>query len=217
MTGFCQDRDLLSVEPIIFLVSGFPSQELAAGSDGVLSGTTFTSASCDFEAAGTQPGMVLCTYTTCPSEGRALEILAVQSATTLTVSVLRGDDEATSVPPPSGQNLSFYIRTYNSQVRTTSSMLSEKLRQLAEVAGIDTADYADSAQLRITAVYAALGDIFVARAENAAAYDANWIKARHYCNESRRLQLQLRLVVDADGDGLAEQTRTLGNMTLRRA
>jgi hypothetical protein len=87
---------------------------------------------------------------------------------------------------------------------------------MAEVAGIRSADFADSTQLRVAAAYGALGSIFVARAENAQPGDANWIKAEYYRQEFRRLQLQLRLVVDANGDGKAEQTRTLGNVALRR-
>ncbi len=217
MSSFCQDRNLLSMEPIIFIASGFPSQKIAIGSDGALSGTTFTSASSDFSSASVAAGMVLCTYTSIPAEGSAFEIVSVDSATTLTVSVLRADTDATPVAPPAGTNLLFYVRTFQPQIATVSATLSEKLRQMTEVAGIAAADFADSNQLQIATAYGVLASVFVARAENAAASDANWIKAEHYRREYQKLQLQLRLVVDLDGDGRAEQTRTLGNVALRRA
>lgn len=216
MSDFCQDRDLLSIEPGVFIGGGFPSQELISGSDGVISGTTFTSSASNFTAACVEAGMVLCTYTTTAAEGSAFEIVSADSTTSLNLSVLRAGLEAASVAPPAGSNLHFYIRTFGPQIRTVSAALSEKLRQIVEVSGVDAADYADSAQLRITAAHGALAAIFVARSENAVSSDVNWIKAQYYHDCFRRLQLQLRLAVDADGDGLAERTRTLGNVTLRR-
>ncbi len=216
MDYYCQDRDLLSIEPIVFIAGGFPSQQLINGTDGSISGTTFTSAGSNFSTAGIKAGMALCSYDTTPSEGNAFEITSIDSATQLTISVLRGSSEDSPTPPPAGSNLSFYIRTFEPQIKMTSSTLGEKLRQMSELAGIDNADFADSEQLRITTAYGTLSSIFTARAENAAAHDANWIKAEHYRNEYRKLQLQLRLAVDEDGDGLAEKTRTLGNVILRR-
>ncbi|MHC4981545.1 MAG: hypothetical protein ACYTF6_00040 [Planctomycetota bacterium] len=216
MSEFCKDRDLQAVEPAIFLTSGFPCQELITGTDGVFSGTTFTSASSDFQAAGIVGGMVLCTYSTTPAEGSAFEIVSVDSATTLTVSVLRADPTADPVAPPAGSDLSFFIRTFAPQISGVSATLAEKMRLISEVSGIAQADFADSAQLARTCAYGTLASVFVARAENATPSDANWIKAEHYRNEFLRHQLQLRLVVDSDGDGQAEASRTLGNVTLRR-
>jgi len=216
MSEFCKDRDLLAVEPVVFLGGGFPCQELVAGTNGAVSGTTFTSAGTDFQAAGITNGMVLCVYTTIPAEGSALEVVSVDSATALTVSVLRADPDSDPVGPPAGSDLSFRLRTFRPQIRGVSDTLAEKMRLISEVSGIAQADFANSAQLARTCACGALASIFVARAENAAPSDANWTKAEHYRGEFLKLQLQLRLVVDRDGNGRAEQTRTLGNVTLRR-
>jgi len=216
MSELCKDRDLLAVEPVIFLGGGFPCQQLVAGTDGVISGTSFTSAGSDFQSAGVTSGMVLCTYTTIPAEGSALEIISVDSATSLTVSVLRADPASNPVAPPAGTSLSFRIRTFAPQIRGVSDTFAEKMRQIPEVAGIAPSDFADSAQLGRAIAHGALSSIFVARAENAPASDANWIKAEYYRNVFVALQLQLRLAIDSDGDGRAEETRTLGNVALRR-
>ena len=216
MSEFCKDRDLLAIEPIVFLGGGFPCQELIAGTDGAIAGTTFTSADSDFQSAGIAPGMVLCTHTTTPAEGSAFEVISVDSATALTVSVLRADPSASNIAPPAASDLSFRIRTFAPQIHGVSSTLAEKMRLISEVSGIAQADFANSAQLARTCAYGALSSIFVARAENASTSDANWIKAEHYRAEFLRLQLQLRLVIDSDGDGQAERTRTLGNVALRR-
>ena len=216
MSMFCQDRDLLSGEPVIFIGGGFVGQELTSGSDGAISGTTFTSATSNFTSAGVAEGMVLCTYADSPAEGSAVEVVSVDSATQLTVSVLRADTAGDAVPPPAGAGLNFYVRTFAPQIAGISATLAEKLRQAVEVAGVSSADFADSQQLRATTATGCLSAIFVARADNAADQDANWTKAEHYRRQFARQQLQLRLAVDADGDGEAEQTRTLGNISLRR-
>ncbi len=217
MSSFCQDRDILGIEPVAFLGGGFHSaSQFVAGSDGVLSGTTVTSAGCDFTAAGIAAGMVLCTTETISSEGSTWEIISVDSATTLTVSVLRAGATDPAVAPPAGSGLSFYIRSFAVRITKVSSTLAEKLRTLSEVAGIGQADFADSAQLSVTTVYGVLADVFLARADNGRANDANWPKADFYRNEFIHSQNRLRLALDADGDGTAERTRTLGNVILKR-
>ena len=215
MNAFCQDRDLLAIEPVIFF-GGPAGQQLAAGTDGELDGTAFTSDTADFVAAGAAGGMVLYVYASAPEEGSAYEIVSVDSAAALTVSVLRGDPQTAPVAPPAGSKLSFHVRTYQPQIQSVSATLAEKLRQIAEVAGLAPAKFADSRQLRTAAAHGALASIFVARAHGARPIDANWIKAEHYRSLFRELQLQLRLAVDADGDGQAERTRTLGNVAMRR-
>jgi len=216
MDLFCTDRDLLAIEPLIFLLGGGPAQELAAGEDGAISATTFSSAASNFGAAGVEPGMVLAASPGAPAEGAAYEIVSVDSPTTLTVSVLRADGEADAVAPPSGIELRFHVRTYRPQIHNVSATMAEKLRQIVEVSGVASADFADSAQLAPACAHGVLATVFVARAESASPADANWIKAEHYRREFLRLQLQLRLAVDADADGVAERTRTLGNVSLRR-
>ena len=146
-----------------------------------------------------------------------MSVVSVNSATQLTVSVLRGDPDGSAVPLPGGSQLLFHIRSYAAQIRSVSLTLGEKLRQISEVSAVAKANYADSDQLRLAAAYGVLTEIFVARADNAEAYDANWLKAQHYRQLFRQAQLQLRLTVDSNGDGHAEQTRSLGNVELRRS
>lgn len=217
MSPFCLDRDILSIEPVTYLGGGFASvQSLIAGSDGALAGTTFVSASSNFTTSGVQAGMVLATTATILSEGSAWEIVSVDSATQLTVSVLRADPDTPPIAPPAATNLTFCVRTLAPRIRAVSETLAEKLRHLAEVAGIDSADFADSNQLRRATACGTLAGVFLARADNARPDDANWIKAEHYRREFRQAQSHLRLAVDLDGDGTAEATRSLGNVTLRR-
>lgn len=216
MNEFCQDRDLLGIEPGLFLTACPTGSQLTSGSDGQLDGTTFTSTTADFPAAGVEAGMVLTVTTTIPSEGRAYEIISVDGAGQLTVSVLRASTEDAPVAPPAGGGLSFRVITYKPQIRRVCDSLAEKLRALVEAAPVAAEAHVDSAQLRLTAAYGTAATVFLARAESPSLTDPHWAKAERYQREFTRMQMQLRLAVDADGDGFAEQTRTLGNVRLRR-
>ena len=217
MTNECRDRDLLVIEPAIFAGGGFESQQLASGADGVISQTTVTSASAGFVAAKVEAGMVLCTYADVPAEGRSYEIISVDSATQLTVSILRPDRTGDAIAPPAGSSLNYYINTFSPQVAAAETTLREKLRQIAEAEGISGNDFVDSMQFRTAVTLGALAAIFTARASNAIDTDANWVKAEHYRQLYTTTLPALRLAQDANGDGLAESTRTLGNVSFRRA
>ncbi len=216
MTNDCKDRDLLAIEPAIFTGGGFESQRLAAGTGATINGTTFSSDSADFVAANVEPGMVLCIYLAVPTEASSYEIVTVNSATSLTISVLRPDREGPIVAPPSGVALGYYLNTFSPQIAAARESLREKLQQIGETTGIDSADFVDSPQFRHAVAMAALAQVFTARASNATDADANWVKAEFYRRQHASAVGSLRLAKDANGDGVAEHTRTLSNVTLRR-
>lgn len=215
MNEFCQDKDLLAMEPILYLGAGRSAQQLITAIDGTVVGTTLASTSSDFHSAGVAPGMVVTLFSSSSAEGQSFEIASVDSATHLTISVLRADATDPLIPPQASGNF-FFVRTYRAQIQRVSQDLSEKLRQISEVTAVRAADFADSNQLRLTTAHGALAAIYAARAEAAVTADANWAKSEFYRNQFLRLQLLLRLAVDQDGDGFARQTRSLGNVSLRR-
>ncbi|MDY7011544.1 MAG: hypothetical protein SVV80_12455 [Planctomycetota bacterium] len=216
MANECKDRDLLAIEPDVFTGGGFGSQQMAAGVDGAFNGTTFTSILADFTASNIQAGMVLCVYSTIPAEGRFYEIISVDSSTSLTVSVLRTDRDAGAVAPSPGTNLKYYINTFAPQIADAEATLYEKLRRLGEAEGISSVEFVESSQLRKTVAFASLASVFTALASNAVADDANWVKAEFYRRQHVTALGALRLAEDIDGDGFAEHTRTLSNVSLRR-
>ena len=217
MNNECKDRDLLAIEPQIFTGGGFDSQQLAAGTDGVMAGSAFASPSASFDAARVQAGMVLCIYADVPAEGRAYEIISVSSATSLTASVLRPERDGAAIPPPAGTSLKYYINTFAPQISAAQATLYEKLRRIGEAGGICPEEMVDSTQLRQAVALAALGRVFTARASNATGDDANWVKAEFYRRQHLAALCAICVAEDIDGDGFAEQTRALGNVSLRRA
>lgn len=216
MSQFCNDRDLLLIEPSLFTCGVFNGQRLGYGSSGTLSGSSFTVFSTDFLASGVKPGMVLCLYSGQISEGEGYEIVSVDSAYALTVSVPRATTDSPVIAPTTfSQTKDWQILTFAPQIAAMSAALSERLRTICEASGINQGDFADSAQLRGVTAYATLAGLFAAAADGTDD-DARWSKSRYYESLYRDGLLRLRLALDADGDGLAEQTRTLANVHLRR-
>jgi hypothetical protein len=212
---FCTDRDLMILEPRLYLTASPPAQTPLRGQMS-LAGTTLSCPTADFAAAGVKAGMAVCLYAETPAEGAAFEIAAVQSPTQLAVSVVRADATGPLVAPPPAAGMPGVVVTYAAQIASVSATLAEKLRQISEAAGIAAASFADSGQLRAAGAAGALWAVFVARASAGEDADSNWLKARHYHQLFLDLQSQLRLAVDIDGDGVAESTRSLGNIMLRR-
>jgi NAD-dependent oxidoreductase involved in siderophore biosynthesis len=155
-------------------------------------------------------------YLSAPAEALAYEIVSVDSATSLTVSVLRATTDGAAVAPPAGSNLKYYINTFAPQIAAVQATLYDKLRQISQACGISGGDFADSPQLRSAAALGVLAAVFTARASNATGADANWTKAELYRRQHVAALSAVRLARDLDGDGFAERTRSLSNVTLRR-
>jgi hypothetical protein len=217
MNLFCHDRDLLLAEPSVFTALDFKAQRLAAGVSGTAAGTTFLSPELDFTATGVMPGMVLCIHAGEVSEGACYEIVSVDSIHTLTLSVPRASsDDPTVAPLLTAQAMKWQVLSLTPQIAAASADLAERLRTLAESLGVRQGDFADSAQLRATAVCATLANIYAAAAETADDSDARWTKHRRWAEAFQSSLMSLRLTLDVNGDGVAERTRTLSHVQLRR-
>jgi len=213
---FCQDRDILCVEPVVYQGQAIPPiVQPASGTDGVISAGTFTSPSADFVGAGVRAGMVLCTTSTIISEGSVWEIVDVVSATQLAISSLRASADGPVISAGNATGPKYYVRTLMAAIEQVSSEISERFRRLGESNGIVATDFSDSRALAAATAFGVLARIYRGMAATVAD-DVRWMKAEHYAGEYERMCSRLRLSVDANGDGIAEQTRSLGNVRLRR-
>ncbi|GAF83904.1 unnamed protein product, partial [marine sediment metagenome] len=93
MLSFSNDVDILKYEPVLFGQLHFPGQVLIEGTGGELDGTTFTKTGEDFESAGVLAGGVVYLQDSEGDLDGAYEIVSVDSATELTVSVVRADSD----------------------------------------------------------------------------------------------------------------------------
>ncbi len=118
---FSTDRDLLLVEPNLFNEVLFASQKRLDAADGIVSGTTLTSASADFAAAQVGASSVVLIA------GQACEVIARVDAHTLTVSRPRRILGDTPIPPAAGTGLAVVVRTFAPQAQLVHDALLTRL------------------------------------------------------------------------------------------
>ncbi len=205
---FANDRRLLVLEPNLFRDVEFASALIASGTDGVLSGTSFTSASADFEAAGVDAGHVI------SLSSRAVEVIQRVSATELIVSLLRARVEDDPLPPPDGVAIVYTVRSFSPQIETVH-------RQVMRMAGIEP-DAADAAEGEATVeavlnademgLVEALGSlemIFAAAASILADEPYLRLRAASYRERFASARQRVRVRLDLDGDGVSDVMRSL--------
>src|SRR4030042_2853997 len=116
MVKFCNDVDIAKYEPMLFGELHLPWQVLATGENGQLEGTTFSEAGADFVASGVKVGGII--YMRSPDgllDG-ILKIVSVDSATQLSVSVIRSDSQQDSIAPKAAEEIFYRISTLEPQI-----------------------------------------------------------------------------------------------------
>jgi hypothetical protein len=212
MNCFSNDVDLLKFEPKLFTELYFPSQVLTSGTGGVLTGTTFTKSGEDFVAAGVSTSGVIYLKSADGSLDGAFEIVSVDSATQLTVSVVRADKIEAAIPPPAGTDITYRVSTFAPQMNEAAEAL---VRQFG-IEPDDSASLIEPDELRQAVVFAALTCIYATMADNAETSELFWKKSLHYRTLFEQAREQIQLTIDTDGDGTSDETKQGGSIRLVR-
>jgi len=217
MAKFSNDADILKYEPILFGELHLPGQVLAAGTGGTLSGTTFTASGGDFVSASVLCGGVVYLQSAEGVLEGAYEIVSVDSATQLTISVVRADSNDAPIAPPAANDISYRISTFGPQA-------SEVGFQLTEYFGIgpgnpasdyDADDVLDASVLKRASVFAVIASVYAMLASKAE--DENfWKKSLHYQRLFEKARERCRLSIDVGSDGLADVTKVGASVRLVR-
>lgn len=208
MTTFSNDADILKCEPALFGDLHPAGQVLASGTGGTLSGTTFTASGASFVNAQVCAGGVAYLKSNDLTVDGAYEIVSVDSATQLTISVIRagGDDEATA--PPAGTDIEYRISTFAPQA-------SEVGFQLMQYFGIDTGNpgseiavenIVDATGLKQATRYGVIAAVYAMMASNEED-EGFWKKSLYYQKRFEKARERCRLGIDTSGDGVADVTR----------
>ena len=207
MMRLCGDRDILKYEPALFGVSFPANQVIAAGTGGTITGTTFAASGASFVSAQVEPGDCIYLKSADGSLDGVYEIVAVDSATQLCVSVLRADSESNPIAPPVGTQttgLTYRVSTLKPQIADVSLNVLGYL-------GIDEGDGKADEILNTDEVrqVCAMGTIVVSYITLATgAGDENlWSKAEHYERLFGEGLERCRVTVDKDGDGVTDGVR----------
>ncbi|MFA5240490.1 MAG: hypothetical protein WC476_12395 [Phycisphaerae bacterium] len=217
MVKFSNDTDILKYEPILFGELHIPSQVISQGTGGVILGTTFTAADADFIAANVSPGGVIYLSNSALTIDGAFEIVSVNSATQLTVSVLRTDSESNAVAPPQASDINYRISTFDPQACQAAFALTEyfAIKPGAPASDIEADDILAPDVLKHASVFAVISAVYATLAQSSDD-QAFWTKSNYYrkCFESARSTA--RVSIDTGDDGIAERTSSGGAIRLTR-
>jgi hypothetical protein len=208
MVSFSSDVDILKYEPVLFGELHLPGQVLAAGTGGTLSGTTFTASGADFVSAQVSAGGVVYLQTADGSLDGAYEIVSVDSAMQLSVSVVRSDSDDAAVAPPSATGISYRVSTFVPQAGEVGFRLTEHfgIKPGNPASSYDADDVLETDVLKRASVFGVISSVYAMLASKAK--DENfWKKSLHYQKLFERAKERSRLSIDIGSDGVADVTR----------
>mgnify|MGYP007066232175 CR=1 FL=1 len=219
MDFFSNDRDILKYEPRLFTELYPSGQVLASGSTGSLSGTTFTKAGADFVAAGVLAGNVIYLKSTTSGVDAAFEIVSVDLATQLTVSVLRTNtDDAAISPNGDASDYDYRIATYSPQAK---DVLFEITQYFGIAPGNPDSDYSqedllDSEVLRLMSMFAIISAVYATLATGLDSEDAYWEKSFYYRRLFEKARARCRVDIDLGQDGIKDLSRYASSPRMMR-
>lgn len=208
MISFSNDADILKYEPILFTELHLPWQVLAAGTGGALSGTTFSASGANFTGAQVAAGGVVYFQSADGLLDGVYEIVSVDSATQLTVSVIRSDSEDSAIAPPGATDISYRISTFGPQAREIALQLTEYfgIKPGNPASDIDVEDVLDTQALRRASVFGMVSSVYAMLASKSK--DENfWKKSLHYQRLFERARERCQFSIDVGSDGLADVTK----------
>ena len=217
MVKFSNDIDLLKWEPVLFRDLALASQTLCHGSDGSLNGTTFTSSSGSFINSGIAAGHVIYLLASGSSIDGCYEVVSVDSATQLTISVVRQTTDDDAIAPAGGSEIDYRISTFDPQAEEASySLLQYFGVATTDADGNYENNVLNQRSLRQATVFGVLSAIFAGSASRSSDGDGFWKKSVRYQKMFNTARVKARLEIDTNGDNIAEQFHTGGTVRLRR-
>jgi preprotein translocase subunit SecG len=138
----------------------------------------------------------------------AYEIVSVDSATQLTISVLRPDSEAPAIAPPAATGISYRISTFGPQANEVGFQLTEYfgIAPGNPASDIGVEDVLDVSVLRLASVFAVISIAYAMLAGKAR--DENyWKKSLHYQKLFDKARGRCRLSIDIGSDGVVDVTK----------
>lgn len=212
---FAADRDLLILEPLLLRDLAWTGQRplQAVGS---IAGSTLTLASGDLIAAGVSAGQVALVG------GAALEIVQVLSAVSATVSLLRADPADPPVAPAPASDAPVSIFTFAPQIAAAHRLVLSMLGLDPDAPpgsppGVGAESVLNPRALVRFECLLTLGALWLAAAAQQGAASAAAQRAEAYRRRAAQERSRIAALIDLDGDGRADDTRTPGVGMLRRA
>jgi len=217
MATFSNDVDVLRYEPVLFGELHLPSQVKASGTGAALSGTTLTATGADFVAAEIEAGGVIHLRTADGVLEGAYEIVSVDSATELTVSVVRADAASPAVAPPPGNDIAWRVSTFASQAANAAFELTQcfGIQPGDPTSEIAIENLLDTEGLRKASVLRVIAQVYTMWAGRPAG-ECFRQKSLYYEHLYEKARQRCHVTVDLGGDGVADIARVGGAIRLVR-
>ncbi|MCC7408774.1 MAG: hypothetical protein IT442_11930 [Phycisphaeraceae bacterium] len=210
--GFCVDRDVLAVEPMAFVDLAWASQERARVSDGEVTGNELSSATVDFAAAGVTAGMVALIG------GVGHEVVRRIDEHRLEISRVRVLEEDEGVSPAAGTGLEVVIRTLGPQIERVHQRLLTAVGATGEDGDLSgrAVTVVSLGVMRELEVLGVLSEAYASAAGVSGENKEIRAKAERYRAAFERRCREAWVLVDGDGDGLADRRVSLGVVGMTR-
>ncbi|MFC1676908.1 hypothetical protein ACFL3G_07595 [Planctomycetota bacterium] len=217
MAKFSSDVDILKYEPILFGELHLSGQVVAQGIGGSISGTVFTASGADFVSAGVVAGGVVYLRSSDGSLDGGYEIVSVDSATQLSVSVVRAESSDSAVAPPAGSSITYRVCVYDPQANEAGFQLTEYfgIAPGNPASDVDADDILDTNVLRRASVFLVLSSVYAMLASRSK--DENlWEKSHYYRKSFEKARQRCRLSIDVGSDGVSDIGMLGGSVRLVR-
>jgi len=217
MVTFSNDSDILKYEPMLFGEFHLPSQVLTEGTGGTLSGTSFTSSGANFVNASVESDGVIYMQSADGLLDGSFEIISVDSATQLTVSVIRADSSEQNISPPAATEITYRISTFKPQAAEVGFQLTEYfgIQPGDPASSYGVEDVLDTNILKRASVFAVISSVYAMIASEAK--DENiWKKSLHYQKLFEKARERCRLNIDVGSDGVTDITKAGASIRLVR-
>ncbi len=217
MARFSSDNDILKYEPALFGELHLPWQVLAKGAGATLAGTTLSDGVAQFVGSGIEAGGAVYLKSAGGELDGAYEIVSVDSAAQLTVSVLRTDPTDDAIAPSQANDVSYRVSTFAPQAGEAAFQLTEYfgIQPGHPTSAITPEHIIDANVLRRVSVFAVISAVYAMWASRTES-EGFWSKSLHYKQLFEKARQRCRLSIDLGSDGIADITRIGGALTLVR-
>jgi hypothetical protein len=210
MNAFSNDVDLLRYEPAVFKGLTFAGQTLCRGNNGQVSGATFLASGENFITKQVRPGHVICLSDGVGNIDGVYEVVSVDAAAQLTISVLRADPSGPPIPVGSGTNLFYRVGTFDAQAAEAAETLTQMLavRPGRPDSPCSAEDIVDAGPLRPLSALMILQRIYSGLYQNEETDGVYLTKRDQYEQLARQAAGRCVIQIDAGADGVCEKTLT---------
>jgi len=208
------DRDLLILEPDLFRDVGFLAQRVINATGSITSGKLNVTGA-DFVTAGVNVGHVIVHGQT------PLEVIFRNSASQLTVSLLRAATTDPVITPPNASTAPAIVFTFAPQIAAAHAavlaMLGLPAAGTAAPGTPDETAITNPHELRMLAALLSLSLIWSAAAAVSGPHSNAASRAEQYRQRAARERSSVIARLDIDGDGLADAQRSAAAAAFARA